>query len=50
LLLCVGIEEPVIEILVGFVFSKADESADIKRSVPIWVLPHELSVVGEHLE
>ena len=50
LLLCVGIEEPVIEILVGFVFSKADESADIKRSVPIRVLPHKLTIVGEHLE
>ena len=50
LLLCVGIEEPVIEILVGFVFPKADKSADIESRVPIGVLPYELSVVGEHLE
>jgi hypothetical protein len=50
LLLSVGIEEPVIEILIGFVFPKADESADIKSSVAIRVLPYELSVVGEHLE
>lgn len=50
LLLCVCIEEPVIEILIGFVFPKADESADIESRVPIRVLPHELAIVGEHLE
>lgn len=50
LLICVGIEEPIIEILVGFVFPKADESADIESRIPIRVLPDELSVVGKHLE
>lgn len=50
LLLSVGIEEPVIEILVGFVFPKAYESADIECRIPIGVLPDKLSVVGEHLE
>jgi hypothetical protein len=50
LLLSVGIEKPVIEILIGFVLPKAYESADIESRVPIRVLPDELSVVGEHLE
>ncbi len=50
LLLSVGIEEPVIEILIGFVFTEADKSTDIESRIPIGVLPDELAVVGEHLE
>ena len=50
LLLSVGIEEPVIEILIGFVFTKADECSNIESRVPIGVLPDELTVVGEHLQ
>ena len=50
LLLCVRIEEPVVEILICFIFPKADESANIESCVSIGVLTNKLSIVGEHLK
>lgn len=48
LLLCVGIEEAVVEIFVGFVLTEADECTDIKCDIIVHlVLPNELAVVRE---